>query len=57
MPETVNADEKKDEGGPAAPETRHIVLQGFGGLKMLRVERRPAPSPGAGEVAIRVKAW
>ena len=57
MPETVAIDDKKDEGAAAPKESRSIVLSGFGGLKMLKVQKKPESKPGDGEVAIRVKAW
>ncbi|WAR11783.1 VAT1L-like protein [Mya arenaria] len=56
MPETVKPDEKAEEGAPAPPQHRNIVLTGFGGLKMLKVQRRASNAPGPGEVSIRVKA-
>ncbi|KAH3768721.1 synaptic vesicle membrane protein VAT-1 homolog-like [Dreissena polymorpha] len=56
MPETVAIDDKKDEGAAAPKESRSIVLSGFGGLKMLKVQKKPESKPGDGEVAIRVKA-
>ncbi|KAL4235182.1 Type I Polyketide synthase [Mactra antiquata] len=57
MPETVT-EEKNEEGAKAeAPkECRYVVLAGFGGLKMLKVQKKAEPSPGEGEVLIRVKA-
>lgn len=57
MPETVT-EEKKEEGPVEAPkECRNIVLAGFGGLKMLKVQKKVEPQPAEGEVLIRVKAW
>uniref|UniRef100_A0A0B6ZIY0 Enoyl reductase (ER) domain-containing protein n=1 Tax=Arion vulgaris TaxID=1028688 RepID=A0A0B6ZIY0_9EUPU len=41
---------------PAVKEMRSIVLTGFGGLKMMKVQRKPEPTAGDGEVLIRVKA-
>lgn len=58
MPETTNAEEKKEEGVAEAPkEYRSVVLTGFGGLKMLKVQKKPELTAGEGEVLIRVKAW
>lgn len=58
MPETTSTEEKKEEGAPEAPkEFRSVVLTGFGGLKMLKVQKKPEPKAGDGEVLIRVKAW
>lgn len=44
---------------PAAPvkEMRSVVLTGFGGVKMMKVQQKPEASAGDGEVLIRVKAW
>lgn len=58
MPETAKTEEKKEEGAAEAPkEFRSVVLTGFGGLKMLKVQKKPELKPGEGEVLIRVKAW
>jgi len=65
MPETTNSEEKKDEGATtettepteAPNEFRSVVLTGFGGLKMLKVQKKPELTAGEGEVLIRVKAW
>lgn len=57
MPETVT-EEKQDEGPVEAPkESRNIVLTGYGGLKMLKVQKKEDPTAADGEVLIRVKAW
>lgn len=58
MPETIS-EEKKDEGATAEDPKlcRNIVLTGFGGLKMVKVQKKPEPKPGNGEVLIKVKAW
>jgi NADPH:quinone reductase-like Zn-dependent oxidoreductase len=36
---------------------RAVVLTGFGGLKSVKVLKKPEPTLGEGEVLIRVKAW
>lgn len=38
-------------------EMRAIVLTGFGGLKTVKVLKKPEPTLAEGEVLIRVKAW
>lgn len=67
----VVAEETNGEGGDAAnatngdgksepdppKEMRAIVLTGFGGLKGVKIQKKPEPTPQAGEVLIRVKAW
>lgn len=49
------------EAAQAEPETpkdmRAIVLTGFGGLKTVKVMKKPEPTLNEGEVLIRVKAW
>lgn len=63
------AEEKVQENGTGdaaeaaqpEPETpkdmRAIVLTGFGGLKTVKVMKKPEPTLSEGEVLIRVKAW
>lgn len=41
---------------PEPKDMRAIVLNGFGGLKSVKVLRKPEPALGEGEVLIRVKA-
>jgi NADPH:quinone reductase-like Zn-dependent oxidoreductase len=41
---------------PSVKEMRAIVLTGFGGLKSVKVLKRPEPQVSEGEVLIRVKA-
>jgi hypothetical protein len=38
-------------------EMRAVVLTGFGGLKSVKILKKPEPTLGEGEVLIRVKAW
>lgn len=49
------AETPKDE--PAPKDMRAIVLTGFGGLKTVKVMKKPEPTLAEGEVLIRVKAW
>lgn len=72
MPETTEnataapeADAKPQEAAPApaqaeaappAKEMKSIVLTGFGGVKMLKVQQKPEASAGEGDVLIKVKA-
>lgn len=61
----VNGTEATDKGGAAAPgtdnqavkEMRCVTLTGFGGVRMVKVQKRPEVKPIEGEVLIRVKAW
>lgn len=68
QPEAVPAEkeETKENGtGDAEPvaepdapkEMRAVVLTGFGGLKTVKILKRPEPALNEGEVLIRVKAW
>lgn len=45
------------EDVPPPKEMRAVVLTGFGGFKNVKILKKPEPSPQAGEVLIRVKAW
>lgn len=38
-------------------EMRAVVLTGFGGLKSVKILKKPEPSLNEGELLIRVKAW
>lgn len=40
---------------PTVKEQRAIVLTGFGGIKSVKVLKKPEPQPAEGEVLIRVK--
>lgn len=42
---------------PPPKEMRAVVLTGFGGLKTVKILKKPEPTVGEGEVLIRVKAW
>lgn len=53
-PKTEESAEKTPEEPPK--EMRAVVLTGFGGLKSLKVLKKPEPTVGEGEVLIRVKA-
>jgi len=46
-----------EEAKPEVKEMRAIVLTGFGGLKSVKVLKKPEPSLAQGEILIRVKAW
>lgn len=50
--ETVEVAEEQT----APKEMRAVVLTGFGGLKYVKVQKKPEPTAGEGEVLIRVKA-
>ena len=55
------AKEETTDDKAKAPETpkdmKSVVLTGFGGLKMLKVQSKPQPTAGEAEVLIAVKAW
>jgi len=51
-----NGEEEKDKTQTTAKEMKAVVLTGFGGLKSVKVLKRPEPQPQEGEVLIRVKA-
>lgn len=38
-------------------EMRAVVLSSFGGLKSVKVLKKPEPTVSEGEILIRVKAW
>lgn len=42
---------------PPKPEMKAVVLTGFGGLKSVKILKKPEPTVAEGEVVIRVKAW
>ena len=45
------------ENAAPAPEMRCINLVGFGGIRMVKVQKKVEVKPAEGEVLIRVKAW
>ncbi|KAK8771363.1 hypothetical protein V5799_025393 [Amblyomma americanum] len=49
--------EEAAAAAPPAKEMRAIVLTGFGGLKTVKVLKKPEPAAAEGELLIRVKAW
>lgn len=57
MPETANEEKTAEEGAAPAPkEYKNVVLAGFGGLKMLKVQKKPELKPEENQVLIHVKA-
>ncbi|XP_045501768.1 synaptic vesicle membrane protein VAT-1 homolog-like isoform X1 [Colias croceus] len=50
------ATEEKEKETPPPKEMRAVVLTGFGGLKTVKILKKPEPTPAEGEVVIRVKA-
>lgn len=52
--ETNNVPESEKE---VPKEMRAVVLTGFGGLKSVKILKKPEPTLNEGEVLIRVKAW
>lgn len=57
--EETDLKEKEEEKVEEQPikEMRAIVLSSFGGLKSVKIMKKPEPSPADSEVLIRVKAW
>lgn len=57
--ETSKETEKDAEKTPEEPpkEMKSIVLTSFGGLKSVKILKKPEPTVGADDVLIRVKAW
>lgn len=51
------AEEAAAATAPPAKEMRAIVLTGFGGLKTVKILKKPEPAAAEGELLIRVKAW
>lgn len=49
--------EEKEKESPPPKEMRAVVLTGFGGLKTVKILKKPEPTVAEGEVLIRVKAW
>lgn len=49
-----NAEKTPDE---PPKEMRSVVLTSFGGLKSVKILKKPEPTVGADDVLIRVKAW
>ncbi|XP_023223330.1 synaptic vesicle membrane protein VAT-1 homolog-like isoform X3 [Centruroides sculpturatus] len=54
--EVQNAEEQKQESTPPPKEMKAVVLTGFGGLKSVKVMKKPEPTAKEGEVLIRVKS-
>ncbi|CAH0724350.1 unnamed protein product, partial [Brenthis ino] len=50
------ATEEKEKETPPPKEMRAVVLTGFGGLKTVKILKKPEPTVAEGEVLIRVKA-
>lgn len=49
--------EATEEQTPPTKEMKAVVLTCFGGLKAVKIQNKPEPTLGEGEVLIRVKAW
>ncbi|XP_013774631.1 synaptic vesicle membrane protein VAT-1 homolog-like [Limulus polyphemus] len=55
--EEVEVEQQNEEEQTASPkEMRAVILSGFGGLKAVKIMKKPLPTVGKGEVLIRVKA-
>lgn len=55
-PKPAAAAPTEEVAAPPAKEMRAVVLTGFGGLKSVKILKKPEPSAADGEVLIRVKA-
>lgn len=55
--ETTPEQSNNEADAPPPKQVRAVVLTGFGGLKSVKVQKKPEPTAGEGEVVIRVKAW
>uniref|UniRef100_L7LZT0 Putative synaptic vesicle membrane protein vat-1 n=1 Tax=Rhipicephalus pulchellus TaxID=72859 RepID=L7LZT0_RHIPC len=55
-PKPAAAPAEEAAAAPPAKEMRAIVLTGFGGLKTVKVLKKPEPAVAEGELLIRVKA-
>lgn len=53
----VDNGENEEKSAEQPKEMRSVVLTSFGGLKSVKVLKKPEPILNAGEVLIRVKAW
>ena len=53
---TNNTGGATGDGAPVK-EYRSLVLTGFGGIRNVKVEKKPEFLPKEGEVLIRVKIW
>lgn len=53
--EKTESTEKAPEEPPK--EMRSVVLTSFGGLKSVKILKKPEPTLGADDVLIRVRAW
>lgn len=42
---------------PEPKQMRAVVLNSFGGMKGVKILKRPEPTPAEGELLIRVSAW
>ena len=58
-PKEAEKVENNAEKTPEEPpkEMRSVVLTSFGGLKSVKILKKPEPTVGADDVLIRVKAW
>lgn len=54
---TGEAEPVAEQEKEAPKEMRAVVLTGFGGLKSVKILKKPEPPLSEGEVLIRVKAW
>ena len=41
---------------PPVKEMRAVVLTGFGGLKSVKIQQKPQPTPAEDEILIKVRA-
>lgn len=55
--EAVKAESTEKTPEEPAKEMRSVVLTSFGGLKSVKILKKPEPTLGPDDVIIRVKAW
>ncbi|KAK7584047.1 hypothetical protein V9T40_005010 [Parthenolecanium corni] len=55
--EAVKAESTEKTPEEPPKEMRSVVLTSFGGLKSVKILKKPEPTLGPDDVIIRVKAW
>ena len=56
-PSATSGGEQLAANSSGSNDQRSIVLTGFGGVRMVKVQPRPIVKPIEGEILINVKAW
>ena len=55
--ETAASGDAEAQAQAQEPTARSVVLEGFGGPKMMKITNRPEMEPTDCDVLIQVKAW